>query len=112
MADIKYSKEHQWILVDGEIGTVGITSFACDQLDDIVYVEIPDIGREFSKNDEVAVIESSKAASEIYTPVSEQIVKVNSALEDTPILVNQDPMNAGWVFKINISDVSDLHDLL
>jgi len=112
MADIKYSKEHEWILVEGNTGTVGISDFAQEQLGDVVFVELPDVGKAMKKGDEGAVVESVKAASEVYAPVTGEIIAVNEALNDDPDLVNTDPMGNGWFFKISISDAADLDDLM
>jgi glycine cleavage system H protein len=112
MANIKYSKEHEWILVEGNTGTVGISDFAQEQLGDVVFVELPDVGKAMTKGDEGAVVESVKAASEVYAPVTGEIIAVNEALNDDPDLVNTDPMGNGWFFKISISDATDLDDLM
>ena len=112
MADIKYSKEHEWILVEGNTGTVGISDFAQEQLGDVVFVELPDVGKAMKKGDEGAVVESVKTASEVYAPATGEIIAVNDALNDDPDLVNTDPMGNGWLFKISISDAADLDDLM
>jgi glycine cleavage system H protein len=112
MADIKYSKEHEWILVEGNTGTVGISDFAQEQLGDVVFVELPDVGKAMKKGDEGAVVESVKTASEVYAPATGEIIAVNDALNDDPDLVNTDPMGNGWFFKISISDAADLDDLM
>ncbi len=105
---IKYSKEHEWISVEGDIGTVGITDYAQKALGDVVFVELPEVGASFAANDECAVVESVKAASEIYAPVSGDITEVNSVLEDAPETVNTSPTNDGWFFKIKLSDPTEL----
>jgi glycine cleavage system H protein len=112
MADIKYSKEHEWILVEGNTGTVGISDFAQEQLGDVVFVELPDVGKAMKKGDEGAVVESVKTASEVYAPATGEIIAVNDALNDDPDLVNTDPTGNGWFFKISISDAADLDDLM
>lgn len=112
MADVKFSKEHEWITIDGDTGTVGITPYAQEQLGDVVYVELPETGKQFDKDAEVAVVESVKAASEIYTPVAGEIVAANGDLEDNPGTINSDPLAAGWIFKIKLSDPSQLDGLL
>ncbi|MGY9003055.1 MAG: glycine cleavage system protein GcvH [Rhodospirillales bacterium] len=112
MADIKYSKEHEWILVESNTGTVGISDFAQEQLGDVVFVELPDVGKAMKKGDEGAVVESVKTASEVYAPATGEIIAVNDALNDDPDLVNTDPMGNGWFFKISISDAADLDDLM
>ena len=109
---IKYSKDHEWIRVDGNEGVVGISDYAQGSLGDIVFVELPDVGASFSKNDEVAVVESVKAASEIYTPVGGEITAVNEDLAGDPALVNSSPMEDGWFYKIKISDPSELDGLM
>lgn len=109
---IYYSEDHEWVNVEGNSGTVGITDYAQNALGDIVFVEIPEIGDDFAKGDEVAVVESVKAASEIYSPVSGEITAVNEELEDNAALVNTSPNGDGWFFKISISDSSELESLL
>lgn len=107
-----YSKDHEYIRVEGDIGTVGITDFAQSQLGDVVYVELPAVGKTVSKGDEAAVVESVKAASEVYAPVAGEIVEVNSALEAAPNMVNEDAAGTGWFVKIRIANKDDLADLL
>lgn len=109
---IYYSEDHEWINVEGNSGTVGITDYAQNALGDIVFVEVPEVGDDFAKGDEVAVVESVKAASEIYSPVSGEITAVNAELEDNAALVNSSPDGDGWFFKIAISDDSELEGLL
>ena len=109
---LKYSEDHEWISVDGDVGTIGITAHAQEQLGDIVYVELPDVGRDVAKGDDAGVVESVKAASEVYAPVSGEIVDVNQGLTDTPGLVNEDPLGQGWFFKIKLSDPSELDGLM
>ncbi len=109
---LKFSEDHEWISLDGDVGTIGITEHAQEQLGDIVYVELPDIGRTLSKGDDAGVVESVKAASEIYAPVSGEIVEVNDALSETPGLANEDPQGVGWFFKIKLSDPSELDSLM
>ena len=109
---IYYSEDHEWVNVEGNSGTVGITDYAQNALGDIVFVEVPEIGDDFAKGDEVAVVESVKAASEIYSPVSGEITAVNAELEDNAALVNTSPNGDGWFFKISISDSSELESLL
>ena len=107
-----YTEDHEWIKVDGDIGTVGITPYAAGQLGDVVYVELPDVGAEFGKGDEAAVVESVKAASEVYAPVSGQVTDVNGALEDAPETVNASADDKGWFLKMKIADASELHSLM
>ncbi len=112
MAEIKYSDEHEWIEVDGDMGTVGITEYAQQQLGDVVYVELPEVGTVVARGGEVAVVESVKAASELYAPVSGEVVETNEALEANPALVNESAMDEGWFMKIKLADPSELDDLL
>lgn len=112
MSLLKFSKEHEWVKVDGDEGTVGISGYAQEALGDVVFVELPEIGAMVSISDEVAVIESVKAASEIYSPVSGQITAINHKLEADPSIVNNSPFDDGWIFKIKISDASELETLM
>ncbi len=112
MSDLKYTKEHEWISVDGDVGTIGISNFAQEQLGDVVFVDLPDIGKTVVPGDEAAIIESVKAASELYAPVSGDIIEVNSALNDAPELVNSDPTGEGWFIKIRLSKVDELVALM
>lgn len=112
MSEIRYSEDHEWITVDGDIGTVGISEFAQEQLGDVVFVELPDIGKSVSQDTEAAVVESVKAASEIYSPVTGEVVEVNEGLVDEPGAVNGDPLGGGWFFKIKISDPAQLDALM
>ena len=112
MSDLKYTKEHEWISIDGDVGTIGISNFAQEQLGDVVFVDLPDIGKTVVPGDEAAIIESVKAASELYAPVSGDIIEVNSALNDAPDLVNSDPTGEGWFIKIRLSKVDELTALM
>ena len=112
MRDLKYTGEHEWVMVEGSIATIGISDFAQDQLGDVVFVELPKRGRRLAKGDEAAVIESVKAASEVYAPVSGEIVDVNDALGDDPETVNSDPTGKGWFIKIKLADPSELDGLM
>ncbi len=112
MSLLKFSKEHEWVRVDGDEGTVGISDYAQEALGDVVFVELPEIGATVSKSNEVAIIESVKAASEIYSPVSGQITAVNLELETDPGIVNNSPLKNGWIFRIKISDAGELADLM
>jgi glycine cleavage system H protein len=107
-----FTKEHEWIRVDGDIATVGITDFAQAQLGDVVFVEVPEAGRQVSKGNEAAVVESVKAASDVYAPVSGDVVEGNQALVDDPALVNSDPEGEGWFFKLRLSDQGELEGLM
>ena len=112
MSDLKYTGEHEWVMVEGDIATIGISDFAQDQLGDVVFVELPERGSLLAKGDEAAVIESVKAASEVYAPVSGEVVDVNDALGNDPATVNSDPTGAGWFIKIKLSDRSELDGLM
>lgn len=107
-----FTEDHEWIDVDGDTGTVGISDYAQSQLGDIVFVEVPDAGRSLGKGDEAAVVESVKAASDVYSPVSGNVLEGNPALTDEPALVNSDPEGEGWFFKITLSDASELDALM
>jgi glycine cleavage system H protein len=109
---LKFSKEHEWVRVDGEIGTVGITDYAQQQLGDVVFVEVPEVGRTVEKGGEIAVVESVKAASDIYAPVGGTVVEANGALADSPGDVNADPMGKAWFFKLKMSNKADLDELM
>ena len=112
MSDLKYTQEHEWIRIDGEVGTIGISNFAQEQLGDVVFVELPEIGKNVVLGDEAAVIESVKAASELYSPVSGEVIEVNSALNDAPDLVNSDPTGEGWFIKIRLSKADEVQALM
>ncbi|MDZ7894039.1 MAG: glycine cleavage system protein GcvH [Sphingobium sp.] len=107
-----FTDEHEWIEVEDDIATVGITSYAQEQLGDIVFVELPEEGKTFAKGDEAAVVESVKAASDVYAPISGEVVEANGALEDEPALVNTDPEEDGWFFKLRLTDASELEGLM
>ena len=108
----RYGKEHEWIRVEGGEALVGITDYAQDQLSNVVFVELPEIGDEFQQGDVFAVVESVKAASDIYSPLSGKIVKVNDRLADEPQLLNSDPYGEGWVFELEPSDLAELEALM
>ena len=112
MSGLKYSKDHEWVRVDGDVGTVGISDYAQEQLGDVVYVELPEVGRTVAQNEEAAVVESVKAASEVYAPVSGEVVEANQALEDDPALVNGDPTGEGWFLKLRLSARDELDGLM
>ena len=112
MSDLKYSKEHEWIRLEGDIATVGISNFAQEQLGDVVFVELPEVGKQVVQNGDAAVVESVKAASEVYAPLTGEIVEVNAALEEDPELVNQSPTDDGWFIKIRLSDASQLDGMM
>jgi glycine cleavage system H protein len=110
--DLKFSKEHEWVLVEGSVATVGITDFAQDQLGDIVFVELPAVGDKVSKEDAFGVVESVKAVSDIYAPVSGKVLEVNDDLPENPEMLNEDPYGDGWIIKIEMSDREELDDLM
>ena len=112
MSGIKISEDHEWVSLDGDTATVGITDYAQNALGDVVFVELPEVGASFAKGDEVAVVESVKAASEIYAPVSGEITGVNAALEDEPDKINQSPLDDGWLFRIRLSDAGEIDELM
>jgi glycine cleavage system H protein len=107
-----FTQDHEWIDVDGEVGTVGISDYAQSQLGDIVFVDVPESGKQIAKGDEAAVVESVKAASDVYTPVSGTVIEGNAALADEPALVNTDPEAEGWFFRITLSDAGELDQLM
>ena len=109
---VYYTKEHEWIRVEGDQATVGITDFAQGQLGDVVFVELPDVGKQVTKGGEAAVVESVKAASDVYSPVAGEVIEGNPALADDPALVNRDPEGDGWFFKIRLGDTSELDGLM
>lgn len=108
----KYTEDHEWITLDGEIAAVGITKYAAEQLGDVVFVEVPEVGASFSKGDDMAVVESVKAASDVYAPVRGEVTEGNSALADAPETVNEDPEGAGWFAKLKVADKSELDGLM
>jgi glycine cleavage system H protein len=110
--ELFYTKSHEWISFENGIATIGITDFAQHQLSDLTFVELPDSGRTVSSGDEVAVVESVKAAADVYAPISGDIVEVNNALEDDPEIVNRDAFGEGWIFKINVSNESEIDELM
>ena len=112
MSEVKYSKKHEWVSIDGDVGTVGITKHATEQLGDIVFAEVPDAGKVLTSGGEAAVVESVKAASDVYTPVSGEVVEGNAAIVADPALINQDPEGAGWFFKIKITSPDELAALM
>jgi glycine cleavage system H protein len=112
MSTVKFTKEHEWIAVDGDTGTIGITDYAQEQLGDVVYVELPAVGKQVEKGKEMAVVESVKAASEVYAPVSGAVVAVNDRLAAEPATVNAEPMAGGWFVKIKLSKPAELDGLM
>ena len=112
MSEVKYSKEHEWIKLEGDVGTIGITQHATEMLGDIVFVELPDVGTAVEKDGNAGVVESTKAASDVYTPVSGEVVENNQAIVDDPAKINSDPENGAWFFKLKIKDKSELDSLM
>ena len=112
MSGLRYSKDHEWVRVEGDIATVGISDYAQAQLGDVVYVELPELGKAVAQAEEAAVVESVKAASEVYAPVSGEVVEVNRALENEPALVNGAPTGAGWFIKLRLSAPGELDGLM
>lgn len=109
---LKFTKEHEWLRVDGDVATVGITQFAQEQLGDVVFVELPKLGKPFDAGAAVAVVESVKAASEIYMPCAGEITEINQKIVDEPALVNSDPMGEGWFFRMKIVNRSEIEPLM
>lgn len=112
MATVKYTKDHEYIRIEGDVGTVGISHYAQEQLGDVVFVELPGAGKTLKKGESAAVVESVKAASDIYAPVSGEVVEANPDLEAAPAAVNDDPAGKGWFFKVKIADPSELDGLM
>lgn len=112
MSETRYTKDHEYIRIEGDTGTVGVSDYAQGQLGDVVFVELPALGKALSKGGEAAVVESVKAASEVYAPVSGEVVAVNSELEAAPGTVNEDPAGKGWFVKIKLSDAAELDGLM
>jgi glycine cleavage system H protein len=108
----RYTKEHEWISLDGDVATIGITNHAQEQLGDVVFVELPAVGRKLQKGGDAAVVESVKAASEVYAPVSGEVTEVNKALEGEPAMVNRDPEGSAWFLKVRLKDKSELDGLM
>ncbi|MGH2357653.1 MAG: glycine cleavage system protein GcvH [Candidatus Limnocylindria bacterium] len=112
LQDLRYSKEHEWVRVDGSTATIGITSFAADELGDIVFVELPEVGAELRQFASFGVVESVKAVSDLYAPVSGRVVEVNDALRQTPELLNGEPFGEGWIARLDLTDAGELDSLL
>jgi len=110
--DRKYTQEHEWIMIEDGVGTIGVTDFAAGELGDVVFVELPETGSEFSQGDTIGTIESVKAVADLYLPVSGEVIEVNQDVVDTPELVNSDPMDEGWMIKVRLSDTAELDELL
>ncbi len=109
---LKYSKEHEWVATEDKVATIGITDHAQDQLGEIVYIDLPAVGDKISKDDPFGVVESVKAVSDIYAPVSGTVIEVNEDLPESPEVVNEDPYGDGWLIKVEMNDASDLEDLM
>ena len=112
MTTLRFTKDHEWVRLDGDLAVVGITDYAQSQLGDVVYVELPEIGRRVEQGKEAAVVESVKAASEVYAPVSGEVAEVNEALAVDPAMVNADPMGDGWFFKLRVDDPKQFDGLM
>ncbi len=109
---LKYSKEHEWVLVEDQIVTVGITEYAQEELGDVVYVELPEVGEKMVKDDPFGAVESVKAVSDLYAPISGAVLEVNNTLPDSPEIINEDPYGDGWMIKVEVSNEDDLSDLM
>ena len=112
MTEKKYSKDHEWISIENEIATIGITDHAQESLGDIVFIELPKVGRLINAGDQVGVVESVKAASDLFAPISGEIIEVNNELTNSPQLINSDPENSGWYMKIKLKDIAELKKLM
>ncbi len=112
MSTVKFTQEHEWVSVEGDVATIGISDYAQGQLGDVVFVELPEVGRALAKGDEAAVIESVKAASEVYAPLTGEVIAVNDALDAAPATVNEDAMGAGWFIKLKLTDASEMEALM
>ncbi len=108
----KYTREHEWVRVDGDVATVGISDYAQQQLGDVVFVELPEVGKQFKAGDQAAVVESVKAASEVYSPIGGEVTEINPDLDGEPAMVNTDPLSGGWLFKLKPTNSGDLDDLM
>ena len=112
MSDFKFSKEHEWLKVEGDVATVGITKHATEMLGDIVFVELPEVGSSVEKDGNAGVVESTKAASDVYTPISGEVVENNQSIVDDPAKINSDPENDAWFFKLKIKDKTEIDSLM
>ncbi len=112
LPNLRYTEQHEWVKVEGDVALVGITDFAQNALGDVTFVELPAVDQQVQKGDDIVVVESTKAASDVYAPVSGKIVEVNTAIEDEPEAINADPFNRGWLVKIQISDQSEIEALM
>ena len=112
MSEKKYTQDHEWVILDNNIATVGISNHAQESLGDIVFIELPTIGNSVNAKDEICVIESVKAASDIYSPLDGEILEINKNLEDNASIINKDPENSGWIFKLKVNDTNQYNDLM
>ncbi|HEY3777961.1 MAG TPA: glycine cleavage system protein GcvH [Rhizomicrobium sp.] len=112
MSEIRFTDQHEWVRVDGDTATVGITKFAAGQLGDVVYVELPEVGRKVGQGGEIAVVESVKAASEVYAPIGGEVSEANAALSEDPAKINSDPEGEGWFFRMRVTDTAELAKLM
>ena len=112
MSEVKFSKEHEWIILEGDVATIGITKHATEMLGDIVFAELPDKGSNVEKDGTAGVVESTKAASDVYTPISGEVVDTNQSIVDDPAKINEDPEGAAWFFRLKIKDISELDTLM
>jgi len=112
MSEVKFSKEHEWITLEGDVATIGITKHATEMLGDIVFAELPDKGSNVEKDGTAGVVESTKAASDVYSPISGEVVDTNQSIVDDPAKINEDPEGASWFFKLKIKDISELDTLM
>jgi len=112
MSDKKFSKQHEWLAINGEVATIGITKHASEMLGDVVFVELPEKGKNIEKDSQAGVVESTKAASDVYTPISGEIIEINQSIVEDPSLVNKDPEGSAWFFKMKIKNQSELNSLM
>ena len=112
MSEVRYTKDHEWVRIDGDIAVVGISDYAQKQLGDVVYVELPAVGKSFAKGKEACTVESVKAASDVFAPVSGEVVEANAAINDDPSLVNTDPLGKGWFIKLRLKDAGEFATLM
>ena len=112
MSETKFTEDHEWIRIEGDVATIGITAHAAEQLGDVVFVELPKVGKAVEKGGEAAVVESVKAASEVYAPISGEVVEVNAAIEGEPAKVNAEPMGSGWFIKLKVKNAAEAKDLM
>ena len=112
MSEVRYTDQHEWVRIDGDVATIGITKYAAEQLGDVVYVELPEAGRKVGRGGEAAVVESVKAASEVYAPIGGEVIDANAELSDDPAKVNADPEGDGWFFKLKLADKAEFAKLM